>query len=130
MRHLIRQWRLLRYIKGRIIEEFVEGPATFGEQDWIPAQPIVTNYAAKLNIPEQQSRDNLNSLIDDGYVSLQAHTSSEGVDPWITVSTSEGLAFLPWFSGLVLSELKLLGPLWTFVGGAAAAFAIIAAVKL
>jgi hypothetical protein len=83
-------------------------------------------YAKERGMSVADASDLLSSCIDSHYIGER----KEGTTTWLWVNNKEGRAFLPLFSGLAIGEFRILGPLWTFLGGAAAAIAIVAAVKL
>jgi hypothetical protein len=123
MRHLYRQWRLLRYVDKQLDAQMVGQTVAFLDKARMPAESTIENYTAT---PESETRKDLYALIDNHYLTRVTH----GMTPLIEMDTTKGQEFIPVFSGLILGELRLLGPLWTFVGGAAAATVTLAAVRL
>ena len=125
MRHLFRQWRLLRYIDKRIETERPPGPIKWGEDHRLYAQDVANDYALLKGIEPAYAASLLSSCIDNHFVGQM--NDMGGTHIW--VDNKDGRPFLATFSGLILGELSLLSPVWLLATGAAAAVAIIAAVK-
>jgi hypothetical protein len=57
----------------------------------------------------------LEKSVEEGYLIDQADNSSDG--PSLKVSSTKGYDFEPVFSGLLMTALRELGPLWAFLSG-------------
>jgi hypothetical protein len=120
MRHLFRQWRLVRYVAKRIEDERQPSPARFGIGYRLNAQTVVEDYAVKSRMSPAQATDLLSACIDDQYIGAVAESGTTFV--WL--SNGAGRKFWPVFSGLILGELGLLGSVWLLLAGIGSSSAV------
>jgi hypothetical protein len=126
MKHLFRQWRLVRYVARRIEKERDDSQSgKWGETYRLQAATVRDDYAKEKHFSSDEAQDLLSACVQDGLIGERL----ENETTWVWIVASKGQKFRPVFSGLILGELGALGPLWTFLGGAAAACAVIVVVK-
>jgi len=115
MRHLLQQWKLLRHLDMMVHLADDESPSTWNLDPAARATDVANSYAKDNGMLFIDGERLVKSCIEDGYVSQRV--DDDGTFIW--VSPGNGQKFLAIFSGLILGELKELGPLWTFVSGVA-----------
>jgi hypothetical protein len=117
MWRLFRQWRFVRWVNKELLRhEQEQNMTTYGAAVLLSVQWAITEYHARFSVrsSEVKIRLLLELCIDEGYLSTQPH---DEIGLSVKVVPSKGGQFVPVFSGLFLSELSLLGPLWAFLTG-------------
>jgi hypothetical protein len=125
MRTLFKKWRLVRWIYRELYgHEKKQNMASPGQAMLLSKQAAVDEFAKRRRrrlllkrwfwTDRVDIRRVLEKSIEEGYLIDQAD-SSDG--PSLKVSSTKGYDFEPVFSGLLITALRELGPLWAFLSG-------------
>lgn len=125
MWNLVKQWRLVRWVNSEI-ERHEKINLVVAAQTGITllAPAVIQGYSDRRFV--RASHVEIRRVLDDCVAKHRLDVVQQPNGLHVVVHRPEGREFVPFFSGLVLTVLRELGPVYSFMGGIVAGGGLIA----
>jgi hypothetical protein len=124
MIYIFRQWRFLRYLNKRSRKERPSEAPEYHFGFRLQAPDVIAGYAAKTGKSEVDVQRLLKACVKSHYIDEDVQLQNNGMDikTLLWIDEQYGEAFLPFFSGLVNTEVKTFGAAAAILVSIAAGF--------